>query len=205
MKRWLPLLWLLVAALMISSCSSTRFTKEYKQKYSTGQPNLVNDYHNLRFEKLAVPFLDSLLTFAQFNGTATPIYTEKAMYDHFGIWNQFDYNKLSQREFIMWDSIDIPNVNTPVNIIATGEENVVTTMSSFAAIDALGNDLLLTDSPLKTQLIEYLSNLIKENNENNKEFYRKYWQTRDPQMFRVMVRDGKFNVDDQELNSPTSN
>lgn len=187
------MLTVLVLLVVIISCGSSKFSKEYIEKYDTGEPNLINDFHNLRDEIYEVPYLDTTLTFVQYNGTASIFYTDKVMFDKYGTWSKFYFEKLANREFIMWEDVKMTLDKKPISIITSGDENKYTTKASFAAFDNDGNDLLTEGSPYRQELIDEMAALIRQNDDNEKEFYKRYWQARNPKIYRVMLRDGKFD------------
>ena len=179
--------------LLLASCGSARFSQEYIEKYDTGEPNLLNDFHNLRDEDYYVPYLETQLVFVQYNGTASTFYTGKAMFDNHDKWSKFYFDSDQKREFILWKDVIMTRDRTPINIVTSGDEDIHTTKSSFAAFDKDGNDLLAPGSPYRQELIDEMAALIRQNNDDNKEFYKKYWQARDPKIFAIMLEDGKFD------------
>lgn len=178
---------------LITSCGSSQFSKEYIEKYDTGEPNLLNDFHNLRDDTYFVPYLNRELTFIQFNGTASVFYTDKAMFDNHGPWTKFYFDEDQDREFILWREVIMTRDRTPVNIITSGDENPYTTKASFAVFDMEGKDLLVPGSEYRQELIDEMAALIRQNNEENKEFYKRYWAARDPRIFEIMLKEGKFD------------
>lgn len=184
---------LVMLLLILTSCGSSQFSKEYIEKYDTGEPNLLNDFHNLRDDSYYIPYLNRELNFIQFNGTASTFYTGKAMFDNHDTWSKFYFDNDQNREFILWREVIMTRDRTPVNIITSGDENPYTTKASFAAFDMEGNDLLVTGSSYRQELIDEMAALIRQNNEKNKEFYKRYWAARDPRIFEIMLKEGKFD------------
>ncbi|TCK69276.1 hypothetical protein DFQ05_0796 [Winogradskyella wandonensis] len=143
------------------------------------KPNKKNDFQFITEEKfISVVEEDTVMSNQiNFECVHTAFYTSKVMFDKFGKWDKVVY-KNSNKPILIWTKKRLfDDINELFTIATDGLESADKTYTSFLAFDSSLNDLLESKSKYKKQLIAYMSELIKNNNPNKREFYESFWST----------------------------
>jgi hypothetical protein len=164
----------------VNNYQSAKYSKEMIEKYRVSKTKAYpkNNFKNVIEDTLRILGEDVVLNSINFNGSYTAFYTSKVMYDEFGKWDVFRYDK-EQNDFICkWENRIMTSDSLPITIYTTGEENKYFMYSGFSATDVNGNDLLTDGNPYKPVLTRIIGNLIRANDSAKKDFYTEYWELR---------------------------
>ncbi|MEO7979157.1 hypothetical protein [Flavobacterium sp.] len=143
------------------------FTEIVSEKYKTIVNNDTITLNEVRFECVFSAF-----------------YTHKVMYDKFGKWNKMVYPNNSNSPILSWENIDLFSNGKKYNIFTNGHEKRGEIYASIMIFDERENDLLSENSLEKDSLINFFSNLLKNNKDSRKSFYEVFGEERRATKFK---------------------
>ena len=181
-------LFLILVILLISSCKT-------KQDLNNDKCNLLNypnnEFKNITNEKyVAVVNNDSLsITQIKYNYVYTEFLLKKIMLDKFGKWDETRFKVNERHPILVWRNVQLfSNQETKYMVATTGggedEHKIYTSVMVF---DENGKDLLSINSKLRNDITEYFTELIGNNDLNQKEFYSIYWRDVDPDFYKKYI------------------
>ena len=155
------------------------------QKIKVGNPNYIipyvykNGFHNfsiipvLTLQKKDSVYVNEL----RFNSVFSAFYTQKAMFDEYGKWDEVVTPKGSSDKILVWNNIKlIKSDEILFSVAANGLEGSKEIYASVIVFDSIGKDCLYENYIYKDSIIDYFSDGIK-NLSSNKKFYTLYWKT----------------------------
>lgn len=183
------LLLLAISAFTLSSCSSTKSISE-NPRASNCQQNFKNDFERIAFDEtfLTINSQSKKVTEAKFICLHSFLQTKKLMYDNFGDWNVEVLANNDPHPLLIWNSVPIlENSSEKFTVITTGEEKYnKETYASISILDENGRDALAADSKYKTLLIDFFSDLIRQTNHEDEEFYKIYLKKVSPKKWEKL-------------------
>lgn len=171
----------------VISCNSVH-THNYTEINCASMP--YNQYRNLVIDHfISVVNNDTLvLNELKFECVNNAMYTKKAIYDKFGKWNEEIYPEGKTRPILVWENLTLfPNDLTKFTVAANGLE-IFDIYASVLVFDSENNDLLSETSEYREKLIRYFSDMIKSNDQRERDFYEVYWKTVDPEHWENIKR-----------------
>ena len=109
--------------------------------------------------------------------TYISFYLKKTMFDEYGIWNGL-FRKDNGQIIAIWKEIDLLSDGNLYNIYVTGWESATEkSYNSVMVLDEKNIDQLNPTSTVKNKLVLHFGNMIKNNNDENRDFYEIYWKT----------------------------
>ena len=100
--------------------------------------------------------------------------TSRAMFDHYGIWDNEVSDKENITRILIWRQIDFFNNGQHFNIATTGLENEDIQYASVIVTNNLNQDVLVNNSKLKDKIIIKMRALMDSVNLRNKAFSKVY-------------------------------
>ena len=168
-----------IIILLLISCSVSN-RKEDSNRCSR---TYTNDFKRIVFEKFDTSITnDSLrLNEVRFECINTSFAVKKVLYDKYGMWDKAIYLKNKKHPILIWNYRKlIKDQKGQYQIAAYGAEERKTIYASAMVVNESGEDMLLSTSNTRTEIIETLSELIKTNNNTKRDFYEVYWKEVDP-------------------------
>lgn len=181
----------LLLCLTLILCFSCASKKESSIYFHDGVPRSCNYSNNKKGFKRIVDdkFLSIiendtvLLNEIRYECTNTAFKLSEAIYHEHGKWDEFIVPSNKYSPLLVWNNLKlIPGDSTAYTVISSGEEDWNMMYSSLMVFHE-GNDVL-GKHPKKTEAIKkYFSELIAEIvKTRDDEFYKVYWQTRNPDL-----------------------
>ena len=149
------------------------------KKYKTFNPNspyiYKNGYSNYVIEPvLTISNKDSIyINELRFNNVFSATYTQKLMFDKFGVWDKEINIKGNKNLILIWEKRKLFNSTDVYSIATDGIENMKNIYASVVVFDSKNNDCLTKDHPKKDSIIAFFSKGII-NLSSNKKFYKEY-------------------------------
>lgn len=175
-----------------------KFLYDYKLVFLNGAINTewVIDFFKRRYEYLNTPFkqvnkndyknfeIKPVLTVTNndstyinkliFNEVYSESYTQKVIYDQFGMWDNILKPDNEENFILVWEDIKLFKSKTELYTVAvSGYTNSGYRFASVIVFDSKNNDCLSDDSDIKESITSYFSNGIKSINSTT-EFYEVY-------------------------------
>lgn len=178
---------LLLVGFTLNSCIS----KQLSPQLSQCDFIVKNGYQNIsESEIILVIDKDSLmLNEVKYDCTFTAFYTQKAMFDNYGKWNEKLFSGNKQHPILMWKNVSFfEDDDRKFNVIAGGNEGPNTISCSIMVFDSK-NDYLSNSSTYKSKLIKHFSDLIKSNKFRSDKFYETYWKEVDPERWETILKE----------------
>ncbi|SDX24055.1 hypothetical protein [Aequorivita viscosa] len=183
------LLLFLFATATIFSCSTSQTIPE-NRRVSNCKKNFKNDFSKIEFHEsfLNIDNKTEKVTEAKFFCLYSFLQTKKVMFDIYGKWNTESVLKGNHHPLLIWSSIPLlEDSSEKFIIITTGEENYnQETYASISILDENGRDALAVNSEYKSELIKIFSDLIRNTNHEDKEFYKVYLKQVSPKKWKKL-------------------
>lgn len=135
---------------------------------------LQNNYVDITYDKIKNSRNDSVYYEVSFECVASSFYSKKVLFDHFGMWGRSYFVGENIHPILIWENVDLLGDGKKYFIYAGGTEKYQYTNTSFMVFDENYKDVLTQKSKERDQIVQFLSNLIKNNDPTNKEFQEKY-------------------------------
>ena len=163
-----------VIILLLFSCSSTQNSKTDLKC----EDHYKNDFNGISTVKNTEIINNDTITYYEVRYLCTHIsfYLKKTMFDEYGIWDDL-VRKDNGQVIAIWEDIDLLSDGNLYNIYASSWESTTEIYSSVMVLDEKNIDQLNPTSPVKNKLVLHFGNMIKNNNEENRDFYETYWKT----------------------------
>ena len=160
--------------LTIFGCSSSqKVAEEVKcpQLYQNGYKKIVYGKYETVSNNDTIKINE-----VRFECVFTAFYTQKVMFDKFGKWDKAIHSGNKTHPMLLWEKVDLYSNGKKYNVITNGIEDMKQIYASVMVFDENETDLLSKESPEKENLTNYFADLIKNNNNEKKDFYDVYWK-----------------------------
>lgn len=152
-------------------CFSFYAQGQWKNKYPKNSFKSVNIENFISIVNNEPVILKEL----RFSGVHDRYYLHKGMFDNFGVWTQSIYAK-QYDTLLVWNDVKLFNNSDKLFKVATkGHREGSHVFTSVLIFDENNRDQFIPQSELKNQLTTYFTNLIKNNDASNVDFYIAYW------------------------------
>jgi hypothetical protein len=179
-----------MSIVLISSCKTTQDSNSNTNRCNESN-YLNNDFRNITYNDYRGKLNNDTVSVTQmkFNCVFTEFLSKKIMFDEFGKWDEARFKKNQRHPMLVWNNVQLFSDSVTNYVVATygGGEEDHKIYSSVMVIDENRKDLLAVNSKLRNEITEYFTELIRNNDENKKEFYSIYWRTVDPKFYRKYI------------------
>lgn len=177
---------IIVAVILFTSlfagCTTTKpintIQKEVGIRKKTQNPNTPYIYKNGYKNFEIVPVLSVIendstyMNELRFNAVSSASYTQKLMYDKFGIWDIEVWHEETKRFIFVWESRKLlDNQNELFTVAATGIESWENMFASVNITDSNHQDCLSENAVYKDALVSFFANQIRNLSDDNS-FYK---------------------------------
>ncbi|PZD77855.1 hypothetical protein [Mesonia sp. K7] len=157
---------LLLFVFLLVACATT--------KQQTCSNVYQNNYSSVSYTKFKNTNGESDYYEVSFNCVASSFYSRKVLFDNFGIWGRSYFVGDNIHPILIWENVNLFEDGKKYFIYAGGTEKYQYTNTTFMVFDENYKDMLAEKTPERAKIIQFLGDLIKKNNPENKKFQEKY-------------------------------
>ena len=161
--------------MVLGSCKTQKEqTERVGVAQKTANPNVPYIYKNGFLSYTIVKNIVLDANELKFNAAASAMYTQKAMYDKFGVWAREIKTDNEMHPILVWEKVKLFEDEAKLYTVwAKGAENWSEIYASVLVFDENNKDCLVENNEAKSKIIQYFSERIKKLS-NSDAFYKAY-------------------------------
>lgn len=172
-----PLLIALLALFTLPLMAQTDVNRAVGQKVKSFNDRVPYTYKN-GYKMIALAKVDvggnEEVHQLQFQATHSSSYTQKVMFDQFGMWDKAGKPSTQSSIVLIWRDVKLlEDSDMTFTVVTSGKETFQEIYSSVAVFTIDQEDALAADMGLRRPLLEFFANGIKDLS-SNKTFYKEY-------------------------------
>lgn len=166
-------IFIIASLIILLSCTSQKVVKENKchKFYESNFTEILNEEYKTVYKQDTLSFNE-----IRFECVYSALYTHKVMYDKFGKWNKEIFPSNRKHPILLWENVDLFSNGKKYIVMTNGLEEWKHIYASVMVFDNNGIDLLLDSSTEKDAITFFFADLIKNLDNEKKDFYEVYWK-----------------------------
>lgn len=170
------------------NCSSIKNSNQSEDNIDPGDCRelLKNNFSNITNQQI-INLVDRdtvIVNEIRFECVQSITYTSKVLFDNYRKWDVVLKTPESKHPTLMWKNLDLLKNGKRYQVLTKGRFGDIR-FASVIVLDSEGNDVLANKTLEKVKIVNLFSNLIKANQNENREFFIHYWNAVDSNKWKL--------------------